>query len=59
MSNTNMTSTSGVVLMFAMTDCSSPEPPTLIAMFLDPLEGEYPAAASTAHRILYRAIAVA
>src|ERR1700737_1345606 len=29
-SNTNMTSTSGVVLIFATTDCSSEEPPTFI-----------------------------
>src|ERR1700724_1246667 len=32
MSSTNMTSTSGVVLMFAITPCSSPEPPTFIAI---------------------------
>jgi hypothetical protein len=27
-----MTSTSGVVLMFDITDCSPPEPPTVIAI---------------------------
>src|SRR3954470_10148609 len=36
MSRTNMTSTSGVVLMLFITCCSSPVPPTCIAILLDP-----------------------
>src|SRR3569833_1525641 len=36
MSRTNMTSTSGVVLMLFITCCSSPDWPTCIAILLDP-----------------------
>src|ERR1700730_17184235 len=36
MSRTNMTSTSGVVLMLFITCCSSPDPPTCIAILLAP-----------------------
>src|SRR5882762_258767 len=54
MSNTNMTSTSGVVLILDITPCSSEEPPTFIAILQFLTRTRWPA--SKAHRILLTAV---